>query len=240
MLASGVLAALLQAERTGMGDKVSVNLYHAAIWAHSIGICAHQFGAPYPTTRYRVKNPFNNQYQSRDGVWFLICMPDYDKYFDQMFRMLGKDDYLADETIGTLAEINASGKQEFVINLISDGFAQKDYEEWDAIMLEQQVPHQKLFDYDDILADKEAYDNDALRRYESFEFGPRVMTTSPVRFHNTGHPPIALAKPTGYHTYGYLRHLGYSELQIKELEEKGAIKCWHGPEIEEVVIPPNK
>ena len=59
-------------------------------------------------------------------------------------------------------------------------------------MLEQEVPHQKLFDYDDILADEEAYDNDALRRYESKDFGSRVFNTAPLRFGGYGDPPLVL------------------------------------------------
>ena len=236
IFAGGIMGALIQQMKTGLGDKVTVNLYHVAIWGHGIGIAARQFGASYPTSRKRVMNPFNDTYRSRDGIWFLICMPDYDRYFEQMMKMLGQDDLIGDSTITTLAAVNEYGKQAFVVDRVGEGFATKDYEEWDRILTEQQVPHQKLFDYDDILADQEAYDNDALRAYESFEFGRRVMSTTPVRYSSAGNPPIVLAKPTGYHTAPYLRAKGYSEERIAQLEELGAIRCWHGVEIDDPVI----
>ena len=98
-------------------------------------------------------------------------------------------------------------------------------------MLEQEVPHQKLFDYDDILADEEAYDNDALRRYESKDFGPRVFNTAPLRFGSYGDPPLVLGKPVGYHTERFLRDKGYSAGEISALEERvlfaaGMVKIW--------------
>lgn len=235
IFAGGILGALVHQLRTGIGEKVTINLYHVAIWAHSIGLCARQFGAAYPTSRTKVMNPFNDTFQSSDGIWFLICMPDYDRYFDQMMVMLGQDDLVGDATINTLNAVNDGNLQSYVVSKVGEGFATKTYEEWDRILTEQQVPHQKLFDYDDILADQEAYDNDALRSYESTEFGTRTLTTSPIRYGGFGHPPIILSKPIGYHTEPLLKAYGYSDEQIKDFEAAGAISCWHGGEVDDLV-----
>ena len=42
---------------------------------------------------------------------------------------------------------------------------------------------------------------------------------------------MILSKPIGYHTAEYMSKLGYSEDDIKRLEDEGAIKCWHGKEV---------
>ncbi len=236
IFAGGIVAALFDRTRTGVGDKVSINLYHVALWGHCHGIQSHQFGAQYPCNRERVNNPFNNTYRAKDGTWFLICLPDYDRYFAPVMTMLGHADLVDDARINTLAAIRENSLQAFVVEKISEGFATKDYEEWDKILLEEEVPHQKLYDYADILADQEAYDNDALRRYHSREFGDRVLNTTPLRFSSYGDPPIYLAKPTGYHTERYLKSKGYSDERIQELEEKGAIKCWHGVDLDDVPV----
>lgn len=230
IFAGGILGALVHQLRTGVGEKVTINLYHVAIWAHGIGLSARQYGAPYPISRKTAMNPFNNTYQSGDGVWFLICMPDYDRYYEQMMVMLGKEDLIGDEKINTLAAVKEGNLQEYMVSQIGEGFATKTYEEWDKILTDQQVPHQKLFDYDDILADKEAYDNDALRSYESTEFGTRSISTTPIRYGGFGNPPIILSKPVGYHTEAMLQRLGYTDKQIEDLEKKGAICCWRGEE----------
>lgn len=236
IFAGGIVAALFDRTRTGVGNKVTTNLYHVALWGHSHGIQSRQFGAQYPGSRARANNPFNNTYQSRDGVWFLICLPDYNRYFASMMQMLGLDELIEDDRITTLAAMAEHGLQEYVVSKIGEGYARKDYDEWDRIMLEQEVPHQKLFDYDDILADEEAYDNDALRRYESKDFGPRVFNTAPLRFGSYGDPPLVLGKPVGYHTERFLRDKGYSAEEISALEEKGAIRCWHGEDLDDIPV----
>ena len=223
IFAGGIIAALFNRTRTGIGEKVTTNLYHVAIWAHGHGIQSHQFGAEYPCDRVKANNPFNNTYQAQDGTWFLICLPDYDRYFSSMMTMLGLDELIGDENLSTLAAIRDNRKQAYMIEKISEGYASKSYDEWDRIMLEEEVPHQKLFDYDDILNDEEVYDNDALRRYKSIDFGMRSFNTTPIRFGNYGDPPIILSKPTGYHTERFLKSKGYSDEEIVALEDAGAI-----------------
>ena len=109
--------------------------------------------------------------------------------------------------------------------------AKKDLEEWLAILAEWQVPSQKVFRFTDIIKDEEAYVNDALRKVEYNAFGEHAITTSPVRFGGYGDPPMILSKPVGYHTAEYLTKLGYSDDKIAALEEKGAVKVYHGEEV---------
>ena len=237
IFAGGICAALYGREKTGKGEKVVINLYHVAVWGQTFGIQSTQFGAQYPNHRTRVNNPFNNTYQSKDGVWFLICMPDYNRYYESMMKMLGQEDMLDNEQASTLTGMAENKLQPFVISKIEEGFATKDYEEWDRILLEEQVPHQKLFDFHDIMADEECYDTDMLRRYDSLDFGPRIFNTTPIRFGTWGDPPLILGKPIGYHTARLLEARGYTSEQIAELEEKGAIRCWHGEDLDEDVVP---
>ena len=47
---------------------------------------------------------------------------------------------------------------------------------------------------------------------------------------------MILSKPLGYHTAEYMSKLGYSDEDIARLEEEGAIKCWHGPEVPDKIF----
>ena len=85
--------------------------------------------------------------------------------------------------------------------------------------------------YTDILKDDEAYVNDAIRKVKYNAFGEHALPTTPIRFGGYGDPPIILSKPIGYHTAEYLEQYGYTPEQIAELEEKGAVKCYHGEEV---------
>jgi crotonobetainyl-CoA:carnitine CoA-transferase CaiB-like acyl-CoA transferase len=231
VLAEGILAALFNRTRTGRGEKVSTNLYGTAVWGGNIGIMATQFGAHYPKTRKAVPNPFNNTYQTAEGEWVLVCMPQYNKYFDMMMEILGLPEYKGDAEISTLPALKASNRQADVVKLLEGAFAQKTFTEWEPILREHQVPHQKLFSYTDVVDDDEARLNDSVRRVEYEAFGTKYLPMSPVRFGSYGDPPVILSKPLGYHTAEYLRRLGYSAAQIEHLEDVGAVKCWHGHEV---------
>ena len=63
-----MLGALVRKDRTGEGDKVTVNLYHCALWAMQIMLASTQFGDKWPKSRYNVTCPTNNSYRTKDDV----------------------------------------------------------------------------------------------------------------------------------------------------------------------------
>ncbi|MDR0593460.1 MAG: CoA transferase [Bifidobacteriaceae bacterium] len=236
VLAMGILAALFNRTRTGAGEKVSANLYGTAIWGGNIGIMATQFGALYPKSRRAVPNPFNNTYQTADGEWILVCMPQYDKYFAMMMEILGLAEHADDPTIRDLPSLKASGRQADVIALLEGAFASRTFPQWETVLRQHQVPHQRLFSYSDVIEDPEARLNDSVRPVEYESFGVKYLPMSPVRLASHGDPPVILSKPLGYHTAEYLADLGYSDEQIDRLEQDGAIKCWRGQPIPDRVF----
>lgn len=236
MMAAGILGALVNKLRTGKGDKVVVNLYHAALWAGGIGICAQQFGADYPKSRRDVPSPFNNTYKTADDKWIYICQPEHNRYYNDMMTIIGREDLVDDPRYATIENIRDHGLQTELIDILEDGFEKKELEEWLPILAEWQVPSQKVFRFTDIVKDEEAYVNDGLRKVEYKAFGERAITTTPIRYGNFGDPPMILSKPIGYHTAEYLQKLGYSDAEIAELEEKGAVKCYHGEEVPDTIF----
>lgn len=235
-LSGGIVAALFNRTRTGVGDKVVCNLYGVAIWGGNIGVMASQFGAPYPKSRKRVPNPFNNTYKTKDNEWMLICMPQYDKYYNMMMEITNNASHVDQADTCNLPALKESGKQAEVISWLEASFATKSFQEWDDILRNHEVPHQKCFRYPDIIADEEAYANDSLRWVEYESFGKKAIPMSPLRFEAYGDPPLVLSKPIGYHTAEFLQKLGYSDDQIVGMEEKEAIKCWHGAEVPDTVF----
>jgi crotonobetainyl-CoA:carnitine CoA-transferase CaiB-like acyl-CoA transferase len=231
VLAQGILAALFNRTRTGRGEKVTTNLYATAIWGGNIGIMATQFGAHYPKSRKAVPNPFNNTYETSEGEWVLMCMPQYNKYFNMMMEILDLPEHKDDPQISTLPALKASDKQADVVALIEGAFVKRTFAEWERILRAHQVPHQRLFSYTDVINDEEAQLNDAIRLVEYEEFGQKYLPMSPVRFGSYGDPPVVLSKPLGHDTAEYLERLGYAPADIARLEDEGAVKCWHGARI---------
>jgi crotonobetainyl-CoA:carnitine CoA-transferase CaiB-like acyl-CoA transferase len=236
MMAAGILGALVNKLRTGKGDKVVVNLYHAAIWGGSIGICAQQFGADYPKSRKNVPNPFNNTYKTADDKWIYICQPQHNRYYNDMMKIINREDLVDDPRYATIENIKEQQLQAELIAILEEGFATKTLDEWLPVLAQWQVPSQKVFRFNDILNDDEAYVNDALRVVTYEAFGKHALPTTPIRYESYGDPPIVLSKPIGYHTVECLRKQGYHEDRIAELEADGAIKCYHGKEVADPIF----
>ena len=236
MLATGIVSALFNRTRTGKGEKVVTNLYAGAIWGGNIGICATQFGAPYPKSRKRVPNPFNNTYRTYDDKWIYICMPQYDKYYPMMMGLFGHEDQIENPDTNNLTSLKASGKNVEVIDWLEKAFAKKTFDEWMAIFKENEVPAQKCFRYTDVVKDEEAYDNDALRMVEYEAYGKRALPMTPVRFGSYGDPPVVLSKPIGYHTAEFMHDYGYSDEEIAKIAEDGGVVVYDGPEIEDRIF----
>ena len=236
MLATGIVSALFNRTRTGKGEKVVTNLYAGAIWGGNIGICATQFGAPYPKSRKHGPNPFNNTYRTYDDKWIYICMPQYDKYYPMMMGLFGHEDQIENPDTNNLTSLKASGKNVEVIDWLEKAFAKKTFDEWMAIFKENEVPAQKCFRYTDVVKDEEAYDNDALRMVEYEAYGKRALPMTPVRFGSYGDPPVVLSKPIGYHTAEFMHDYGYSDEEIAKIAEDGGVVVYDGPEIEDRIF----
>ena len=153
-----------------------------------------------------------------------------------MMEITGNQDHMDQPDTCNLPTLKASGKQPEVISWLEASFVTKTFDEWDVILREHEVPHQKCFRYTDIIKDEEAYLNDSLRWVEYEGVGKKALPMSPLRFGGYGDPPIILSKPIGYHTAEFARDLGYTDEQIAAMEEKGAIKCWHGKELPDVIF----
>ena len=104
-LAGGVASALFNRTRTGLGDKVTVSLHHAAVFALSTGVISAQYGNPYPKSRREVVNPFNNVYHTSDDKWVVICCPEYDRDFNKIMRLIGREDLVDSPELSNCAQV---------------------------------------------------------------------------------------------------------------------------------------
>ena len=91
-LAAGILAALRGREKTGQGDYVTCALEHAGIYALSTGMVSAQYGNPYPKSRLEVNNPLNNVFRSKDEKWVVLCLPEYDRDWPRVLKLIGRED----------------------------------------------------------------------------------------------------------------------------------------------------
>ncbi|MFX3619432.1 MAG: CaiB/BaiF CoA transferase family protein [Sporolactobacillus sp.] len=224
-LVSGICGALVGRQKTGKGDKVTVSLHHTALFMMNVAIVSAQFGNKYPKSRREVANPFNDTYQSKDGRWFVFCAPEYNRDYNKVMQMLGRKDLVEHEDYKTIERVNELGKNSEMIDILSYQMKQKTLDELIQLFKENDIAFEKGYTPDEILDDEQAWANDCLRHVTYPNGNERVLITSPVRFKSVGDPEMKLSKPLGYHSHEILSQYGYSEEQIKKMEDEQIIKC---------------
>lgn len=130
-------------------------------------------GDPHPKDRMKAKCPTNNSYPSRDGVWFLMCFGNYNKYCQLVFETLEMDPkYFTDPELNTLEALANNGRYEEVVAAIQDATKKFDFVELEKRFRENDIPFEKIQTVADVLNDEEAFANDQLRRIKYVKQGP--------------------------------------------------------------------
>ena len=244
-LAVGVLAALWNAQRTGVGDKVVTSLYHVSNWGMMSAICATQQGQPHPKNRAEAPCPTNNSYVTADGVWFVMCFGDYNKFCPKVFQVLGMDPkYWEDPAYNNLEALAQNGNNVEVVAEMEKAFKAKTWAEWEPILVKEELACEKCRTVEDVLHDKEAFDNDQLRRvyYEDQGYGDDhsyTVTTAPMRLASLGDPVLHRSLPIGYDTVEVLEELGYTPDEIAAMRADNSVACYEGDPMPESVLQPS-
>lgn len=244
-LAVGVLAALWNAQRTGVGDKVVTSLYHVSNWGMMSAICAQQQGQQHPKDRRSAPCPTNNSYVTSDGVWFVMCFGNYNKFHRKVFEALGMDArFWEDPELNSLEALARNGRNVEVVAEMERKFREKTWAEWEPFLAEQELACEKCRTVEDVLQDEEAFANDQLRRvyYEDQGYGDDhsyTVTTMPVRLASLGDPVLHRSLPVGYDTREVLAEIGWSDDEIAAAAAAGEVKCYDGPAMPESVLRPS-
>lgn len=223
-LAGGLCAALLRAAKTGMGEKVTVNLMHTAIFSMGHMIASAQYGGnAYPRSRFETLNPFQAAYESRDGRWLQMAMHNYDQAYPHMCKIIGREDLIEDERFCTFQVVKENPRP--FIEIMDTCMKEKDADEWLRIFDELDLPVAKEVLWDEILEDEQAWANHMLSRVGGFPDGEeRVVVNSPVQFAQAGELVFTKGPKPGEHTEEVLRECGYTPEEIAEMKRNQAVR----------------
>jgi len=220
-LASGICAALYARERSGQGDKVTVGLHHAAVYALSTGVISAQYGNQYPKSRKEVPNPFNNVYRTSDDKWVVICCPEYDRDYEKIMTLMGRPEMAGDVRYMKCAEVNSNNLNREVIDVLDDAFAAFSRAEILAMFKANDLACEAAYEPLDMYEDEQVWANNILTRIP-YPSGPKNMPTNPVNFNSLGVPEYRIGGSQGTHTIEIMKHLGYNGDEIKEILASGA------------------
>lgn len=214
VLASGVCAALFNRERTGLGDKVTVSLHHAAAFMLSTGMISAQYGNQYPKSRLEVPNPFNNVYQTSDNKWVVICCPEYDRDYEKIFGLLGCESMRGNEIYKKCAAVNENKLNEKVVSILDGAFKRFTRKEILDLFKANDLACEAAYEPLDVYEDEQVWANGILVKIP-YPSGEKNMPASPVKFASVPNPSYVIGGSQGTHTVEIMEELGYSRGEIE-------------------------
>ena len=225
-LTAGVMAALFDAKRTGVGKRVSASLFHTSVWVQSIMIQAAQYtelGQKYPISHRTGDNPFNCAYRTKDGRFMQISMPPFDFFYPKFMPLIGREDLVGNERY-TIDNITKNKLHAEFIDIVSEAFEKKTVAEWDEILTANDIPHSVAQTWEEVLEDPQAWANDVFYEMD-YPNAKRALVRQPV-FVGEDLPNYDLAPLLGEHSEEILRELGYSDEELEKMHEAGVYATW--------------
>ena len=237
-LALGILTALFERERHGIGQKVSTSAYGALLWMQSWEI-NHSSVTGHVLRRegaYHTASPqMTGLYETADGGAFCLGIRDDESW--RAFCEFGHTPELADDPRwDTARKRNPAGglpyasEEEFddvrlrLRPAIAAVMRRRRTDEWaDFFELHPDgIIAQRVFDYADVLADEQARANGYIVEKEIPHVGRRKLVGNPVQLSETPGSPKALFAEHGEHTAEIMRALGFDAAAIAEVEAQRA------------------
>lgn len=219
MLAYGILAAIIDRERHGTGQKVDIS--HLGSMMHLQGVNVQATLAMgktlYQADRHQPPNPLWNHYECGDGKWICLGMIEPHRYWHDFCAAMGIPQLEHDPRFKDNASRSENGEE--LTTILDDLFASRPREEWMKILREGgDFIYTVVNDLTDLTEDVQALLNDYIIDYEHPLHGPMKVSGYPVQFSEN---PCAIqrhAPELGEHSHEILsRFCGYSESEIEEL-----------------------
>ena len=224
VLCLGILSALLARQSQGVGQKVEVSHMSSTMWLQGLAVGMDLLiGSHMPAlNRDSVRNYMYNIYRCKDGSWLRISNPQPKRYWRRFAEALGIGWVLDDERFQGVEE-GAEVVPE-LLGLIEERFAERTYEEWDAVFREYGFIYAKVQAVEDLKDDPQVIANEYITGFEHPDLGAIRVCNFPVRFSETPAGVVRGAPELGEDTEAVLiEELGYGWDDVGRFQEAGAI-----------------
>jgi formyl-CoA transferase len=221
-LVVGLLAALRERDRTGVGTFVDVSLRNTAlhILGNDASIALATDQAPPRHDRRKPTNPLWNSYPVGGEVgeqdrWLMLCMIEPDRYWATFCGAIGRDDLLSDERFAD-AWARTANAADLVVEL-ERTFATKTLAEWEKILNEARLIWSPVKRIDEVTRDPAARAHGYFHEIEHPEAGRFETVSPPLRIHGHDLKRKEAAAPLGAHTREVLVEAGLTDEEIDAL-----------------------
>lgn len=215
---AGILAALLNRERTGRGQLVETSLLRCGIyclgWDHGLNL---RFDGVAPTSpRQSTINPMVNSYRARDDRWFFLLGVESQRHFPRLARAIGRPDLADDERYSSARSRRHNASE--LIELLDDIFVARSRDEWTGLFDQHDVWWAPVNTIPEVSDDPQAQAAGAFVDVPAGEGAAahRAVST-PIDFGGRHTGPSGGVPGLGEHTDDVLARLDYSPDEIAAL-----------------------
>ncbi|HJQ84342.1 MAG TPA: CaiB/BaiF CoA-transferase family protein, partial [Candidatus Binatia bacterium] len=213
--ALGICAALVERDRSGVGQRVEVAMLDAVVSLFS-DVAANVLTDGQKYGKFGSGHPDLVPYQAfpaSDGYFIVACLTN--AFFKRLCAAIGREDLLADPRFAT-NDLRVRHR-DAIVPILSEIFRAKDCAHWIALLESHDIPACRVNSLDDILAHPQIAENGAVVERRDERRG-RIRTLGPpIKLSATPTGVARLAPGLGEHTDDVLREFGLEEREIAEL-----------------------
>ncbi len=222
-LVSGILAALLQRERTGRGQKVEVAMIDVAVPAMTSALAPTLQGLKFKRlgNRHWGACP-TNVYPAADGEILIFCLTE--SHWRTLARLMGHEELIADPRCASHAtRLRIADELDSIVGEWTRG---RTRDEMIRILIEEGVPCAPVRSLEEVAADPELTSRGTLIDSEFPSRGPIRVVGSPIKLSEAAQPDSrTLRRPPalGEHTREVLESIGIDTLEFERLRADGVV-----------------
>jgi len=226
LLAYGIMTALFTRERTGLGQKVDLALFHAGIFVNSFHIAGtlasnNTFEDWSPRSWEDFPNALVNIYKTKDKKWINLTLWQPDRWWASLCKAVGHPELENDPRFTTFED---KQKNHLALHkIMEDIFIIKTIDEWKIILKAADIPFSPMQNLKAAIDDPQSKANNFIVSYEHPSYGTMDVIANPINLSET---PANIRMPApehGQHTEEILLEIGYDWNDISNLRENRTI-----------------
>jgi crotonobetainyl-CoA:carnitine CoA-transferase CaiB-like acyl-CoA transferase len=218
----GVAAAVIQREKTGLGQRVDGSLletavsllaYHAEGYLLA-GTVPRPLGSGHPSL-----SPYRN-FKCGDGQWVFIAAAN-DRFWQKLARAVGLAELAADPRFAkNLERVKHRAELEAILEKTIAGYEREPLLE---LLEAADVPATPVNTVAQVMGDAQTLERGIVQRAQHPRLGDIPVIGTPLRFSRMAPGVRSAAPQRGEHTESILAEHGYSTARVQELRDKKVI-----------------
>ena len=188
----------------------------------STGVVSAQYGNSYPKDRREVICPTNNVFRTADDKLIAVCAPEYDRTYDKIMRLVGREDLVGNEKYNNCDRLNETHLNHEVVDILDEAIRKFTRKEILDIFKSNDIPCEGCYEPVDMYDDEQVWANQIMTKLDC-PSGKRNIATAPVKFASNADPDYIVTRAQGSDTIEVMKELGYTDAQIEEYLAEGAV-----------------